>query len=110
MESMPPLSDDPIAAILPRIADHLLSIELPAVAGDMRGLRERHLAAAVHTSLGRHLQTAVVATVIPVPEWPSLGRGATDFAVDWPPGSRRFCHVGELKWCQLGDDKVYARR
>jgi hypothetical protein len=30
-----------------------------------------------------------------------------DFVVEWPRGSRRFRHVGELKWCQLGDDKVY---
>jgi len=63
------MTGDPIAACLPQIAGHLLSVELLAVGGDMRALRERHL--------------------------------------DWPPGSRRSRHVGELKRCQVSDDKVY---
>jgi hypothetical protein len=107
VESAPALSEDPVAASLPLIAKHLLSVQLAAVGGDMRALRERHLAAAVHNALGQHLTTTVVSTVIPLRDWPSLGRSATDFVVDWPPQSRRFRHVGELKWCQLGDDKVY---
>lgn len=73
----------------------------------MRAFRERHLAGSVHEVIGRHLKTKVASIVIPVAEWPSLGRSATDLVVDWPPGSRRPRHVGELKWCQQGDEKVY---
>lgn len=79
------------------MAQHLQEVELPGVGGDMSGLREHHLSEAVRAVLGKHLKTSVVSTVIKLPEWPSLGRSATDFVCDWPPGTRRFRHVGELK-------------
>ena len=99
--------DEPMGVDLHEIAGHLASVQLAAVGGDMRALRERHLAASVREVLGRQLGTTVVSTVIPLAEWPSLGPSTTDFVADWPPGTRRPRHVGELKWCQVGGDKVY---
>lgn len=101
------MSVDPISECLPGIADHLLTVSMPALGGDLTRVRERHLSDAVREVVGRHLKTTVVSTVVKVPEWPRLGQSGTDFVVDWPPGSRRFRHVGELKWCQIGHDKVY---
>lgn len=99
------MSADPIASCLPAIAAHLEAVR-PAVGGAMTGLRERDLASAVHAELARHLETTVVATVMPLPSWPRLGRSGTDFVAQDPPGSRSFRHVGELKWCQVGLDKI----
>ena len=73
-----------------------------AVASDLRSLtavKEKHLARAVKTALS---ERGVVATtiVVPLSDWPSLGRSTTDIVVDEPPGSRQPRCVAELKWCQ----------
>ncbi len=70
----------------------------------MLGLRERHLSAAVHAVVGRQLGTSVVSTVVRLPEWPQLGQGGADYMAKAPSGG---IHLGELKWCQRGQDKVY---
>ena len=97
--------EDPVAACLPGAVDHLLEHSLREVAGDLTGLRERHLSAGVSASLGAVLDVNVASNRIPLADWPSLGKSGTDFVAAARPGPARF--VGELKWCQRGDDKVY---
>jgi hypothetical protein len=101
------MSYDPVATCLPGIGEQVLSVELPSVGGHMGALRERHLSSAVRRELGQHLNIPIVSTVIPVAGWPLLGRSATDFVAISPPASRSFAHVGELKWCSPGTDKLY---
>ena len=47
----------------------------------------------------------VVGKVIPVPGWPSLGRGGVDLAV--VSGPSQYSALVEAKWCHSGTDKIY---
>ena len=76
--------------------------------GSLSAAREKHLKKAVKTVLEEHLGLPVKQIVVPLDDWPSLGRSTTDIVVEDPPGSRRPRHVAELKWCLHGrEDKVH---
>ena len=91
---------DPIAACLPGIAEHVVAATLPG-AGGIGGVRERDLTASTCAMLSAHLGEPVAPKVIALPDWPRLGNSPLDFV------SHDVRHVGELKWCQAHDDKVY---
>lgn len=101
------MTADPIAQSLPEVAKQLATVALTEGTDDLRTLRERHLSDAVCSVLGDRFKTTVRPRVVGLTGWPLLGRAGTDYVVDPPPGSGRPRYVGELKWCQAGQDKVH---
>jgi hypothetical protein len=70
-------------------------------------LREHHLAAAIKDAINETVPAIAASKVLGVDAWPSLGRSATDVVVLSEPAAGPPRIVAELKWCQMGEDKVH---
>ena len=73
----------------------------------LHDLREKDLSRALKDVINTDTPGCAKTLVLPLDEWPSLGRSTTDIVVVDGPRSRKPTSVLELKWCQAGQDKIH---
>ena len=99
-------SDNFFVDALGEVAARMSALSLTAL-GSLTDVRERHLTDELKFALGQRTGKIASSSVVPVMEWPSLGRSAVDVVIPEDDNPRVPRHVLELKWCQWRHDKVY---